>query len=224
MLVRETLHAVDLAQHSTQEHIAENWRAFITDAKARDVLSAADELRLQQWYCQNYRFMPPWKNLAQLFLDRHEDEDWHYSLMSCLASGVRRIFVMDLPIYGTVNAPAKGEAAGNPGVLAPGERSIWFSMDEVAPELVRWPQWATNLDYLMVKHNLYGQPCREQGIDGSAHIVDDRGYLFLFNPWRKPHAGQITLDERIRLTKGQQFRVDMLYPTEGPSLGGCSSG
>jgi len=210
---------------STEENLAENWRGLVADDRARMVLSAADELRLQHWYCQNYRFMPPSKNLAQLFFDRREDPDWRYSLMSCLASGVRRIFAMDLPVYGKTMAPTVWADPGGPGLYSPGNRLIWMSMNEIAPDLAKWKKWATsNLKALGVKRDLFGQPCREEGIDGSAHMIGDHGFVFLFNPWSHYHAGSIPFDSRILLTAGKRYRVDMLYPNSGRSCGSFRHG
>lgn len=230
-----------------QENIYENWRVMmyrnwedpnvVPESSRR---TAADDLRFQAWFCQNYRFIPNYKNFAQLFLDRREDPDWMYSLMSCLSIGTPRIFVMDLPLPDDEVVPLPPEWqegwARDPYYVPPihepafGPRTgrnspAWFPMSEVAQKLKHWKAWGNkNLKYLLVKRDLFGMPLRANGIDGSAHIIGDRGYLFLFNPTVQPHAGSIPLDEKILLTKGEAFRVDMLYPSEGTCYGSFQQG
>jgi hypothetical protein len=208
-----------------------NWEdpAAVPEACHR---TASDDLRFQAWFCQNYRFMPNYKNFAQLFLDRREDPDWMYSLMSCLSIGAPRIFVMDLPSMDSeipplperwkegwakdpFYVPPVNEPAGGFGPQTGRHSPAWFPMSQVAPQLKKWKAWGNqNLRYLMVKRDLFGMPLREDGIDGSAHIIGDRGYLFLFNPTEKPHAASIPLDSKIMLTQGRVYRIDMLYPHE----------
>ena len=47
-------------------------------------------------------------------------------------------------------------------------------------------------------------------VDGSAALVDDRGFVFLFNPnYRELHA-DFPLDARIGLTKGEKEMLEDL--------------
>jgi len=75
--------------------------------------------------------------------------------------------------------------------------------------LRRWKAWATdNMQYLRDRVDLFGQPCRQGGIDGSAHIIDDRGFIFVFNPWPEEKWGSIPLIDLIGLKAGQRFSLD----------------
>ena len=75
-----------------------------------------------------------------------------------------------------------------------------------------WMEWAeTNLDYLRVKRDLFGQPWAIP-LDGSAHILGDRGFIFLFNEAGEDHAGLIPLNEWIGLKSGRTFDVEQIYP------------
>ena len=50
-------------------------------------------------------------------------------------------------------------------------------------------------------------------MDGSAHIMEDRGLIFLFNPNPTPLPGRFRLDrESIGITKGSRFEIAQTYP------------
>ena len=50
-------------------------------------------------------------------------------------------------------------------------------------------------------------------MDGSAHLVDDRGLIFLFNPNPTPLPGRFRLDrESIGITKGARFEIAQTHP------------
>lgn len=51
-------------------------------------------------------------------------------------------------------------------------------------------------------------------VDGSAHIVKDRGFVFLFNPNDSALDASFTLDESIGLADGSAFRLASVYPKE----------
>ena len=49
-----------------------------------------------------------------------------------------------------------------------------------------------------------------------AHIVEDRGLIFLFNPNPTPLSGRFRLDgERLGITKRNRFEVVQTYPASG---------
>ncbi len=76
----------------------------------------------------------------------------------------------------------------------------------------RWLDWGRkNVQYLMVRKDLPDWP-QVGKVDGSAHILEDRGYVFLFNPNPMPLNGSFVLDESIGLTKGKRYRVSSVYP------------
>ena len=49
-------------------------------------------------------------------------------------------------------------------------------------------------------------------VDGSAHIIGDHGYIFLFNPNPMPLEDNFILNESIGLTKGSRYRISSMYP------------
>jgi hypothetical protein len=80
-------------------------------------------------------------------------------------------------------------------------------------EIRKWLEWGRkNIRYLQVRKDLPQWP--EAGkVDGSAHIVEDRGLIFLFNPNPTPLSGRFRLDgERVGITKGSRFEVTQTYP------------
>jgi len=179
-----------------------------------------DDLRFQHWYMQNSSFVPPYKNMSQIWFryDRTMGDfmrmsiteptgtwnkhfgaarDYGYGWMSALASGSDIAFVVQFPEFG-------------------GDEEKQAYLDFTT----RWREWASkNIERLRAKRSLFGQPLREDGIDGSAHIIGDRGFLFVFNPTGSRHIGSIPLNELIGLTSGKRFDTRVLYPEAGGSLG-----
>lgn len=81
-------------------------------------------------------------------------------------------------------------------------------------EIRRWIEWGRrNEKYLMIRKDLPDWPTAGK-IDGSAHIIDDRGLVFLFNPNPEKLPARFRLDkESIGLTQGDRFEVSQSYPT-----------
>jgi hypothetical protein len=69
-----------------------------------------------------------------------------------------------------------------------------------------------NISYLQLRKDLPQWP--EAGkVDGNAHILEDRGLVFLFNPNPAPLPGRFRLDrESIGITKGARFEIAQTYP------------
>jgi len=148
-------------------------------------MSRADDQRFQVWYNHNYRFLPTYMNLAQINFDR--DANGHrYSVLSALHASTHAQLT-EWPEF-TTDAEA----------------------DEVFRELRYWKAWATeHMRYLSDRIDLFGQPCRRDGIDGSAHMIGDRGYLFVFNPWPGDAKwGSVPLDGSIGLSAGRRYSLD----------------
>lgn len=83
----------------------------------------------------------------------------------------------------------------------------------------RWIDWGRkNVAYLKVRRDLPQWPAA-QNVDGSAHIVGDRGLIFLFNPNPQIMPGKFRLDpQSIGLIKGSRFAVAQLYPPNKQNL------
>ena len=77
----------------------------------------------------------------------------------------------------------------------------------------KWLDWGReNIHYLMVRKDLPDWPGAGK-VDGFAHIVGDRGFVFLFNPNSKTLQASFALDKSIGLTEGTKFNVASVHPT-----------
>lgn len=77
----------------------------------------------------------------------------------------------------------------------------------------KWLDWARdNIDYIMVRKDLPDWPAADK-VDGSAHIVRDRGFVFLFNPNKESLEGRFALTkECVGLKQEGTFEVAQDYP------------
>ena len=72
----------------------------------------------------------------------------------------------------------------------------------------RWIDWTnTNKEYLRRTRTIIGQPAFGK-IDGTSAIIDDRGFIFLFNPNARRLTAEFTLDETIGLS-GRSGRLEL---------------
>jgi hypothetical protein len=80
-------------------------------------------------------------------------------------------------------------------------------------EIGKWLDWGRkNVEYLKVRRDLPDWPATDK-VDGSAHVVGNRGLVFLFNPSRKALTGEFALtEESIGLKAAGNFRVSQEYP------------
>jgi len=77
----------------------------------------------------------------------------------------------------------------------------------------KWLDWGrTNIRYLLVRKDLPDWPGAGK-VDGFAHILGDRGFVFLFNPNSKTLRGSFVLGESIGLNQGNKFNVSSIHPT-----------
>ena len=150
-------------------------------------MTDADDERFQHWYNHTYRFFPTYMNRCQINFERKEKNGHLYSILSALSAGSQ------------------------------GQLNDWkpFDTQEDADKIFAllryWKKWANeNLLYLKDCIDLFGQPCRKGGIDGTAHIIGDRGFIFVFNPWPEKMAGSVPLGGIIGLEKGERFAVSVI--------------
>jgi len=82
-------------------------------------------------------------------------------------------------------------------------------------EIRRWLDWGRkNEKYLLVRHDLPDWPAPGK-VDGSAHIVGDRGLIFLFNPNKQAMPGRFVMNtEWLGLTEGKRFLLSELHPRQ----------
>ena len=147
-------------------------------------MTLADDLRFQHWHNHNYRFLPTYMNMAQINFNK-EANGHVYSILSSL------------------NASTHGSLTDWIDFDSQEEADTCFA------DLRRWKFWATDhIEYLQDRVDLFGQPCREGGIDGSSHIIEDRGFIFVFNPWSENKWGSIPLNDLIGLKTDQRCSLD----------------
>ena len=105
--------------------------------------------------------------------------------------------------------------------LLPARDEVEFAHFRAADQrwLRQWLDW-TDQQRALLKHlrPIIGPPVLGR-VDGTAAIVGDRGFVFLYNPnYRELKAG-FRLDASIGLTKGSEFILRGLYPRAGCLLG-----
>jgi hypothetical protein len=145
----------------------------------------------------------------EMMYSRYRPRDWdflgyQYSFLSSIATGGWNNVVDMIP-------------ARDP------EEARHFSSQDKA-WIRDWLEWTiNNKEYLRQTHTILDQPALGH-VDGTSAIVDDRGYLFLFNPNYKQMPGRIVLDASIGLKHGERFVLRELYPQKGRLLGKPGAG
>jgi len=158
--------------------------AYENGAPAPPGCTTADDLRFQHWFNHNYRFIPTYMNLAQVNFGR-EANGHLYSLLSCLNASTHASLCDWKPFANDAEA------------------------DQVFAQMRYWKQWATaHMAYLEDRVDLFGMPCRTGGIDGTAHVIGDKGFIFAFNPTSGVCYGSVPLSEMIGLTRGSKYSID----------------
>jgi hypothetical protein len=143
--------------------------------------------RMQSWYNQNYRFLPNYQNFAQA--GGPTDQLLRKSIISSISISSHLMIGRG---YSLLSKP---------------ENQEFFR---------KWTRWANaNHRFLRVKRDLFGQPMAVP-LDGSAHVLDGRGYIFLFNESGTDQVGSVPLNEWIGLTSGTDYDILQIYPEEQP--------
>ena len=181
-------------------------------------MTAADDQRFQHWYNHNYRFFPTYMNMAQINFT--EEGTWPgTSPVKRKETGMPLREPHLYSILSALNASTHGCLTDWVDLETDGQA------DEVFELLRQWKAWASdNMVYLRDRIDLFGQPCRRGGIDGSAHIIGDRGYIFVFNPWTVVKWGSVLLDGMVGLRKGGRFSLDEIGSSPRRRLGVCEGG
>ena len=86
-------------------------------------------------------------------------------------------------------------------------------------EIRRWLDWGrANSAYLMVRKDLFDWPGAGR-VDGSAHIIDDKGIVFLFNPNKETLEGAFELSaEEIGLQTTGAYEIWQEHPASDKRL------
>ena len=161
--------------------------------------NGADMNRMQAWHNQNDRFRPVAKNYCAIFGEA--PAAFQYNVISAVS----------MSAYTQVGPGFKGLA--NP---------------ENRAFLAKWRAWASEHHaFLKVKRDLFDCP-GDSAVDGSAHMIGDRGFVFLFPGGfdrNGPQAGSvraaIPLHRWIGLDENHSagYAVRELYPRAGADLG-----
>jgi len=192
---------------------------------------SADRTRFVNYWYRNYQFAPEEiipgyathqtersRNLpranghgfdVEMMYSRYRPRDWDYL-------GYQYSFLSSIATAGWNNVvdmiPARDP-----------EESRWFSAEDKA-WIRNWLDWTTtHKEYLLHTRTILDQPALGH-VDGTAAVVGDRGFFFLFNPNYKQFPAEFALDETIGLTKGEKFLLKEVYPESGRLLGKPGAG
>jgi hypothetical protein len=167
---------------------------------ARTNVAAGDEIRTWSRIRVHHHFFPHYLDQPLLFpsrADRNAPRNWpsgklDYILLSALSCSPNQLYYM----------PTK---TGIP--------------DKDKLEIRRWLDWGReNVAYLKTRKDLPGWPGIGR-VDGSAHVVGDRGLIFLFNPEKGFRSGEFALTEQgIGLRARGVFKVVQEYPASSRSV------
>jgi hypothetical protein len=158
----------------------------------------ADMNRLQAWHQQNDRFRPVYKNSLDLF--GKDPKTFRFNVIAGLS----------IASYCMV-----------------GEAFAGFTIKENRDFFMKWRAWASkNHDYLTVKRDLFDSP-GNSAVDGSAHIIKDRGFLFLYRGGFDKKVNQktairasIPMNRWIQLEENPKayYTIKEVYPRKGKVL------
>ncbi|HVP90173.1 MAG TPA: hypothetical protein VMS75_03040 [Terriglobales bacterium] len=178
---------------------------------------SADRQRFAAWTYRVERFAPP--EVTPGFIthqsERSDEKDvmrrdrfrprdwdalgWKYSVLSSIGTAPFNHVIDFIP----ARDPDEFRALSD-------DDKAWFR---------RWLDWTeTNAAFLHALKPILGPPMVGRA-DGTAAVVDDRGFVFLFNPNPGGVEARFRLDASIGLAKGERFVVRELHPEEGKVLG-----
>jgi hypothetical protein len=85
-------------------------------------------------------------------------------------------------------------------------------------EIRTWLDWGRrNEAYLMVRKDLFDWPGAGR-VDGSAHVIADRGFLFLFNTSRQMLETEFSMtSQEVGVTNQGHYRIDQEHPSPAPA-------
>ena len=148
-------------------------------------VACPDDLRFQAWHNEIDRFRPTSMHFANIMAKSFEE--FKYAMIT------------------SISTSAYCQIASGFHVLAESDECVKF--------FKKWREWASeNIRYLRHKENLFGCP-GDVKIDGSAHIVDGEGFVFLFNVMDTDEICYLELAEVPGLD-GTSYKVEQIYPTE----------
>jgi len=176
------------------------WTVF--DKAGGTNLTAGDEIRTRSRTRVQREFLPHYLDWPILFPNRLDNpqsvSNWptgghlDYILLSALSSSPNQFY----------NIPTKH---GIP--------------DADQAEIRKWLDWGRkNIEYLKARKDLPDWPAAGR-VDGSAHVIGNRGLVFLFNPSKTALEGQFALtEESIGLKATGNVQVSQEYPAMNRSI------
>jgi hypothetical protein len=146
----------------------------------------ASRVRLQRDFLPHYLDQPLLFAAKAGGPCRWQSEKLDYALLSALASSPNQLYYL----------PTK---SGIP--------------DKDKAQIRKWLAWGRrNIEYLKVRKDLPDWPAADK-VDGSAHVLGDRGLVFLFNSGKSTLAGEFALTEdSIGLKAKGNFQLSQEYP------------
>jgi len=148
-------------------------------------VSCPDDLRFQAWHNEMDRFRPTYMHFANIMANNFDE--FKYAMISA------------------VSTSAYCQIASGFHVLAESDECVEF--------FKKWRRWASeNSRYLRHKENLFGCP-GDVKIDGSAHIIDGEGWVFLFNVMDTDEICRLELSE-ITGIDNAVYKAEQVYPCE----------
>ena len=178
---------------------------------------SADRQRFAAWTYRVERFAPPEimpgymthqsersdeKEVMRRDRFRPRDWDvlgWRYSVLSSIGTAPFNHVIDFIP----ARDPEEFKAL-------PAEDKAWFRS---------WLDWTEkNASYLRALRPILGPPMVGRA-DGTAAIVEDSGFVFLYNPNPGRVEARFRLDASIGLVKGDRFVVREVHPEEGKMVG-----
>lgn len=158
-------------------------------------LAAGDDIRKWSRVRVHHHFFPHYVDQPLLFQSRYMNDKrpflWSgkhldYIMLSALSSSPTQLYYL----------PTK---TGIP--------------DKDKADIRKWLDWGRkNIAYLKVRKDLPDWPAAGK-VDGSAHVIGDRGFVFLFNSNKQTLPGKFVLtNEGIGLGGQGRFRVSQHFP------------
>jgi hypothetical protein len=82
-----------------------------------------------------------------------------------------------------------------------------------------WIDWTDrNKEYLRHTRPIIGQPALGK-VDGTSAIIENQGFIFLFNPNARRLSATFALDDTIGLTPGGSYLLKEVFPLDGRLVG-----
>jgi hypothetical protein len=124
---------------------------------------------------------------------------WRYSLLSSIATGGWNNVLNMIPARDEDEFKHFSEADRR-----------WFR---------GWIDWTDrNKEYLRHTRPIIGQPALGK-VDGTSAIIENQGFIFLFNPNARRLSATFALDDTIGLTPGGSYLLKEVFPLDGRLVG-----